>query len=109
MELFAICFDAVDPAGRPPTEQPKRSPPSRQRKSERTAFLLHSDETLPAISRRHTIGWFASEGNEHDAENRLGALPATSAMKADFVLDPGRFRTKLPGETAAQSPQSGWG
>jgi len=46
---------------------------------------------------------------DNDAENRVGALSATGAVKADFVLDPGRFRTKLPVETAANSPQSGWG
>ena len=42
------------------------------------------------------------------AENRVGALPATGAVKADFVLDPDRFRTKLPVEAVARSPQSGW-
>tara|TARA_Y100000022_G_C12980184_1_gene253192 strand:- start:155 stop:283 length:129 start_codon:yes stop_codon:yes gene_type:complete len=39
----------------------------------------------------------------------LSSLLTTSAVKTDFVLDPGRFRTKLPVETAANSPQSGWG
>jgi len=48
-------------------------------------------------------------GLGQDAANRLGALPAPGALKADFVLDPGRFRTKLPVETAARSPQSRWG
>ena len=44
---------------------------------------------------------------EHDAETGLGPMQAPGALKADFVLDPGRLRTKLPVETAAQSPQSG--
>ncbi|QNI97988.1 hypothetical protein [Synechococcus sp. RS9902] len=42
-------------------------------------------------------------------DSRLGALQAPGAVKADFVLDPGRFKTKLPVETIARSPQSGWG
>jgi hypothetical protein len=45
----------------------------------------------------------------HDAETGLGAMQATSEVKADFVLDPGRFRTKLPVKAISQSPQSCWG
>ena len=45
---------------------------------------------------------------DNDAENRVGALSATGVVKADFVLDPGRFRTKLPVKAIGQPPQSGW-
>ena len=55
------------------------------------------DPAANASAQRHC-------GLGQDAENRLATVPATGAVKADFVLDPGRFRTKLPVETAALSP-----
>ena len=58
------------------------------------------DPVVDAPAQRHC-------GLGQDAENRLGALPATGAVM-DFVLDPGRFRIKLPVEIASQSPPSGW-